>query len=415
MLTLLPAVLLVAPALPASPAPEALTDRYFRDFTVYSPGRKLRLEAKSPDNAGERSRPFAANFTYTLYDEATKAKLWERKQPMKDGWFDGEASPTGAWVTDAGEVVLVTGWDQLVSLSAKDGARLGMVAVLDQFPKEEQEKYVDMTTAGPMWHGASRWSFLTVKDAKGATALYFVVQPFWERRVVMDVAAGALVDLGAHATCGEQKPEDPKLAALVEAIRADDAAWALRTLERLAKKPGDQKDWDSWRDANAAVRIAGRRALKEAVKPLRKLEQSGEVSSSSSGGVENRGLRGAVHTALRRLGEVPESEPAISLRKSNPGEFFADGAAVTSTVKIKDRSQGADKVKAGISVDDLAAAIGLPDYEVFDATMGHALDYDVDAKEPFTLRVTIEDNAVRSVRKITPPVWKDGFERERGR
>ena len=162
------------------------------------------------------------------------------------------------------------------------------------------------------------------------------------------------------------------------------------------------------------MRIAGRRGLKDAVKPLRELEKLDHVSSSSSSGVEDRGLRGHVHTALRRLGEVPASEPAISLRRTTPGEIFAGGDFVTSTVKIKDRAAAAVKVRQGMSLDELAAAVGLPDHEAFDKDLGHALDYDMDAKEPFTLRIVLENNTVKALRRITPPVWKDGFERERG-
>jgi hypothetical protein len=416
-------VLAAVVSVSVSVSASAVTDRYFGDLTVYSPGKKYRLEAKSPDNAGVRKKPFAASFVYTMYEEATKAKVWERRQPMKDGqygaWSDGEYSPTAAYVTDQGNVVVATGHDELFVLSATDGTKVGQIDILDQFTEKDRKDYVSNTTAGPMWKGGSRWSFLEVKDEKGAGALYFVVRPFWERRVVLDVAKGTLVEMGDAAMCGEttlkdpKVPRDAKIAGIVRAIRDDEASWALETLGKAARSGLSLTDSQMRRDVYAAASIVGRRDEKKAVPVLRTLEKFDHVSSSSSTGVDKRALRGIAHTALRRLGETPASEPAITLRVSRRDQGLSTGDPVVSTVTIKERAAKADGVKVGMTVHELVAAVGLPDFEVEDRSNGLALDYDMDASTPFTLRLVLEDNKVVSVRRIEPAVWKDGYERDR--
>ncbi len=413
----------MAAVVTVSAAASVATNRFYPDFTVHSPGMKYRLEARSPDNGGGWSRPFAASFVYALYDVTTKTKVWERRQPMKAGdsgpWPDGEASPTWAYVTDDGNVVVATGRDELFVLSPSDGAKMGQINILDQFTRDEHDKYISESTAGPIWEDGSRWSFLTVKEVSGRASLYFVIRPYWEHRVVVEVATGTLVEMGDAAGCGEATLKDPKVlkdskvAAIVRAIRDDDASWALATLRKASKGWLDRKDYENWWALEAAVAIAGRRGVKDAIPMLRTLEANDHVTSSSSNGIETRELRGVVHTALRRLGEIPASEPAITLREIRRDQWFAEGDLIASIVTIKERAAKADSVKTGMTVHELAAAVGLPDFEVFDETMGYSLDYDMDAAEPFTLRISLDDNKVASVKRITPAVWKDGYERDR--
>ena len=56
----------------------------------------------------------------------------------------------------------------------------------------------------------------------------------------------------------------------------------------------------------------------------------------------------------------------------------------------------------------LVALFGSPDYVGYDDTW----QYDMDAKAPFTLILKWDERHVIGIEKKTPPLWKDGFERD---
>lgn len=390
----------------AASAPVNTTDGFYSDIIVYSPRKKFRLEAKLPNNAGATTAPFASKFGYALYDEASGEKVWERKQPY------GESSPLSAFITDSGDVVVLADVT-LFSLAPKDGRKCGTLRILDQFSKEESSKYIAKTTAGQIWASGSRWSFIEVDGEAAQRTLLFVVRTYWGHWVVMDVATGTSVDLGP-ASCGDlAKAEKPAQRKLVQAILDDEAAWAVKVLNDATGAPPQFLAPDARFDVYTAATIAGQRQLRGAIKPLRELEKDDDVTGSSSNGARWRQLRQFAQLALRRLGEVPAAAPAVSL-SPRTGELFPRGPEYSSKILVKDRAGNIDEVKPDMKAKDLIDAIGFPDCSVYDQTMGHAFDYDIDAPEPFTLRVVIDkDNVVTKIRRINPPVWKDGCVRER--
>jgi hypothetical protein len=101
---------LYAVAMTAGVSPAAVaTDRYFRDCFTVSPSGRYRVDAKSPDNAGDRPRPFASNFTYSLTDTSTNKVVWKRQQPMtrekgSSFVYSTEGSPVALFVNNDGLV-----------------------------------------------------------------------------------------------------------------------------------------------------------------------------------------------------------------------------------------------------------------------------------------------------------------------
>ena len=81
------------------PCIASATDRFFADQAVFSPDRRYKLEAKSPDNANKKQerKAFQQNFVFTLSDTRTKKIIWSGKQGVasdcsssldfnNDGW-----------------------------------------------------------------------------------------------------------------------------------------------------------------------------------------------------------------------------------------------------------------------------------------------------------------------------------------
>ncbi|MDZ4830915.1 MAG: hypothetical protein SGJ09_12045 [Phycisphaerae bacterium] len=152
---------------------------------------------------------------------------------------------------------------------------------------------------------------------------------------------------------------------------------------------------------------------------LRKLEQATRTSTVREG---TAGLRSELHLALRRLGEMPEVGPCMPLvpcAKCESGGWAPDQAhAITKPVAFSERARNAEKVREGMSIVELGALIGGPDAQFYDADLReHCLDWDLDGPSPSTLRIALDldTNIVKAVVRITPAVWRAGYERELGR
>ncbi len=380
----------------AAAAPSIATDRYFRDLSVVSPDGRHQLDARSPDNAGEESRPFARHFVYTLRDTSTGRVIWKRRQPESEG------SPLALFLHDDLWVVIRDAWDRLVALEPVTGRRVGGVKILEEFPAEEQ-RYVHRTTAGPMWSGRARWSFLE-HDGR----LYFVVRAWWDRRVIMSLSDGiAVTDI----------PRD-----LLAAGDAADRQFVIDALsgplEHLLPKESEE---GHARTSNTytAVHIAGRMNIRKVIPALRELEKSNSVGSS--GGwfdIENRykegevnpfncttaGMRRAVHLALRKLGEKPTPYPCTWFREKKTGGL---GEYVEVAPLPEPRASRVDQVVTGMTPREVLASIGAPDY------VNHgrlAWEYEIDATSPYTLLVIWDDEKkhVGRCERITPPLWQQG-------
>lgn len=408
----LPALLIAA----ATPAPAFATDRYFRDQTVFSPNRQFRLEAKSPDNAGEYRRPFASHFVYTMKEAKTGKVLWTHRQAE-----DGEGSPMMLFIGDDGRVAVLTGWHELLLLSAKDGSLLTQFRLLEQFPEAEQREFVAMTTAGPMWTGCSHWYFLPAsKDSAGAPhAPLFVCRPYWGTRIVVD--------------CDTLKPQTITADAespLRRALDAHESTWAAGRLALWSKRGSiKEDDWAGHSELQAAILIAGQLRANDSAESLLKL-QGLHQTDRDGGSWASDGFRGLIHLSLRRLDLTPTIGPIITLRQYDKAELgYTPGKEITpaAPITIAHRAAKAHKVAVGQTMQQVVDLIGSPDYQVFrDGGWGHCFEYDMDPPPiapatpgtpmaQFTLRIrfNLDTNAVDRVESISPAVWLDGRKRDR--
>lgn len=364
------------------------TDRFFRDFTEASPSGRLRLAATSPHNVN--NQPFASDFTIVVSDGQTGSVLWKRRQPRE------EASPVQAWVHDGGAVVVRTARDDLVVLDPVMGSTRATVALLPLFMAGQGRAHVSQTTAGPMWSGGSRWGFV-----ERGTELFFTLRTGWGERIAIDVLSGRLLE----AVDTE----------LERVFAEDDRAWALGVLRRAAEAgdKDEQEVWTRWNDVSAAMGIVVEHRLMDAEPALRALEES-EYVGSSGGWFENGIAAGRVEPfnyaeyttraraqmTLRRLGLRPSERPALRLYVAGrDGEF-----APTPEFSVE-RWERAGLVEVGMTPEAVLEALGNPDRLNFQAV---AWEYDLDAAEPYTLRVVWSRGryVVREVERAEA-MWKD--------
>ncbi|MEK6703289.1 MAG: hypothetical protein AABZ53_13580 [Planctomycetota bacterium] len=403
----LPAIVLVAAMAPAAVA----TDRYYRDSFAISPNGKFRIDAKSPDNAGARPRPFASNFTYTLTDTTTKKVVWERKQPMsreKGSSYvrSTEGSPMGVFVNDDGVVAAHLSWETLLILDAADGSKRGEADVLKAFPKSEQDKYVSHSTAGPHWSQESDWFFVTLPaKGKGAAALYFVIRPYWNHRLVIDASTGKHVDLGVHHDVASpdalaEAKEDTRR--LLTASIEEETRRAVATLNAAPESLKDDKDYKVYWELTAALHTVGFLKLTQCEARLTLIDKYlGEHASDTGSRV-----RAKVREALRSMGKTPLAGCGVQLYPlvSHQGVFMTQDTAhpFNAQVPVDARQAGASQIASGMTMKELTDLIGCPDAELYDGA--RCYDYDIDGPEAYTLRVYVDrgEASVQSVKKITP-------------
>jgi hypothetical protein len=394
------------------------TDRFYLDSSGVSPSGRYRIDAQSPDNAGPRRRPFAANFTYTLTDTTTGKVVWERKQPMGrekgSTWaFPQEPSPTVVFVNDAGLVAARSAHDTLILLDPSDGRKRAEAAILEAFPAEQKNQFVTQSTAGPIWCRDSDWFFLEV-PGRSAASVYFVVRPYWHHRLVVDARTGKHVELGEYAAAASAEQlagADPSVRTLMQAIMEEEARRALAVLSGAVE--AIQTDPDSAaRRVRVALQTAGLLKLCEAEAPIRALE--------AALGHDDRSrlwLSRKVRETLRALGKVPEPGCGVLLYPMVKKDLYIthdQERPYRSVVPIEQRLANAEKIAAGMTIEEVAELIGCPDAEVYDRTRGY--DYDIDATEPYTLRVHYDmaTQTVVEVRKITPLAFLHEPARMRG-
>lgn len=417
----LPAVVLVATMASAAVA----TDRYFRDSFAISPNGKFRIDAKSPDNAGDRPRPFASNFTYTLTDTTTKKVIWERKQPMtreKGSSYaeSTEGSPIGVFVNDDGLVVARLSWETLLILDSVTGNKRGEADILKAFPMGEQSKYVSQTTAGPHWSQESDWFFLSrpAKD-KDPAGVYFVIRPYWNHRLIIDLTTGKHVDLGKHhnaptpAALADAKDDIKRL---LTAVMEEETRRTIATLNAAPENLKDDGDYKVDWELATALHTIGFRQLTQCEERLGLIDKHFALRPKEVQDSHAR-LRAKVREALRAIGKTPLPGYGVQLYPYvNKGLFMTQDTdrPFKSCVPVEERAANAGKITAGMSVKDLTDLIGCPDAELYD--QGRCYDYDIDGAEACTVRVCLDqsESSVLSVKKITPFAFKDDPARMRG-
>lgn len=391
------------------------TDRFFSDIDSYSQSKRYRVTAKSPDNQKRKGHvAFQSRFVYECADTQARQVLWTRKQAMgkpeplgddpKDTYIPSlEGAPCSIYVSDSGYTVIYTDWDDLIIVDPK-GKENGKVSILkDCLTKDEKGKYVSQTTAGPMWAGRSHWYFVSA-DSKD----YFVIRPWWGRHLIIELTTGAI---------------EPPTESLNKATRNAEKEYVLSVLKTVLD--GTAKKCDCCggsHDAVFAAYLAGVLKIQEAIPALRKIENSTHSGSSTMGGFgdvpEGRidpfnyatyTTRQDVHLALRRLGEKPGSFPCTSF-KTEHKEYKKQKPYARKPVPGT-RESNAEKVKKGMSPEQVIDLIDCPDY-----IPGRDWQYDIDAEKPYTLTISwTDERTVEDVKVLRPAFWQEGTVRDQER
>ena len=391
------------------------TDRFFSDIDSYSQSKRYRVTAKSPDNQKRKGRvAFQSSFAYECTDTQTRQVLWTRKQTagkpevLSDDPKDmctpsREGSPCSIYVADSGYTVIYTDWDDLIVVDSR-GKETGKANILkDCMAKDENDKYVLQTTAGPMWAGRSHWFFVCV-DSKE----YFVIRPWWGRYLIIELS-----------TCAIKTPTE----SLNKASKNAEKEYVLNVLKTVLD--GTAKKCDCCGGSHEAVfaaYLAGVLKIQEAVPALRKLEGSTHSGSLTMGGFsdvpEGRidpfnystyTTRQNVHLALRRLGVRPGAFPCTSFETEHRN-YDQKKPYVRKQVPGT-RESNADKVKKGMSPEQVIDLIGCPDY-----IPSREWQYDIDAEKPYTLTISWTDGrTVEDVKEVRPALWQEGTVRDRER
>jgi len=366
------------------------TNVFYHDKNAVSPNMKFKLEGKSPDNKdAPREKPFARNFVYTLTDQSNNKSLWERNQGESEG------SCGALYVDNDGWVVIVTGQDELIFVNPS-GKDIGKIDLLGKaFTKKERKSYVHETTAGPLWSGYSLWYFIKMEDHR-----LFVIRPWWNRCIVMDVEKGTL--LSENDNISKACLQHEKDLVLLE----------------LKKGISTRKEWEredceaNWPVLHAAY-WAGKLAIADAVPLLLQLQDSpysgacaigsGEYTPSEGqvdpSNWEEMTMRRVVHLSLRRLGSPPGQYACTQFNVHY--EDFQKESHYQILPLAYQRHSRADDIKKNMKPEEVLSIIGAPDFNDSDVWY-----YDMDAKEPYTLSIEWGKVGVKKIRKQRPPVWK---------
>src|SRR5436190_5954408 len=157
--------------------------RSFEDLSEHSPSQWYKVEARSPHNRPESDRHYwQSNFDFTCTDTRTGEIVWTRNQREK-----GAESPYALFVSDAGWTVIRTSMDHVICISPQGVDRGAVNLLKDALSWEELKQYAYFTYSGINWDRKSLWYFCDVHGRN-----LFVVRPWWERRILIDVEAGGL-------------------------------------------------------------------------------------------------------------------------------------------------------------------------------------------------------------------------------
>jgi hypothetical protein len=249
-----------------------------------------------------------------------------------------------------------------------------------------------------------------------------VIRPHWGHRLVMDAEQGKLIDVGELAgSLGGAELDNAagERAALMRRVVSAERAESVQEIERAAlldvsalRSQSQRRDWNR---VVSSAQLAGQMGLRQAIVPLRLLEEKLiGAARGTEGELEFSELRFFQHVrmALRRLGEVPGVGYGVWLRtKRSHGVFTTDdssGKPLQSLVPVEARRGNAGKVIAGMSLREMTELIGFPDSSCGEGAW-NCYDYDIDGDDAFTLRVCFDEkkNEVKSVEQIRPAVWKD--------
>lgn len=384
------------------------TDVYYENFEAKSASLRYVVSAKSIDNQARNQRKaFQANFVYTCKDATSGKILWTRQQPMNPASKPGEqswpkeGSPVSIFISDAGSTVIYTGWEELIVID-NSGKEMGKLNVLeDMLTKQENESFVEETSAGPMWGGLSRWYFVQADSRE-----LFIIRPWWGRRLLIDVATGQI----------QRETE-----AITKAALQAEKDYVMKILQNVVEGKIERcKCCDGPHNAAMAAYLAGVLKINEAIPGLRKLESDASVGSATIGGFDEipegqidphcystYSTRQSIHVALRRLGEKPGPFPCTQFMTHHK-EYKQRKPYVRKPLD-GNRHTNAAKLANGMSPEQVIDLLDCPD-----AIPQRTWQYDIDADEPYTLSITWnDDRKIQKIETIRPALWLKPGTRDR--
>jgi hypothetical protein len=378
------------------------TDRNYSDIATTSPSKQYRIEAKSPDNANkEKRKAFQRSFVYTATDSTTNQVLWTRMQ--------AEGSPVHIYVSDEGWTVIRTAYDELFAVDF-EGHSYATVDIMDDgLTAEERAKYVQYSTAGPMWAGHSHWYFLELGDQT-----LFVVRPWWGRRIIVDIQAGEIIDetkvIADEATATER---EYVIAELTKGVASKElnhnAIYALQKAAFLASQLQVTETIPMLEQLQKISYFGSSRVDMSLLIQMKKDEDNvtnnPDVGKVTSYSYSTNELRQVIHLALRRLGKKPKPLP-VTLFSVNYRDYQKNHAYVPTDRSVP-REENATVEMIDMSPQQVLDLIGSPDFVVW-----RAWEYDMDADEPFTLIVSWKENKVIQVERKTSARWQNGLVRD---
>lgn len=295
----------------------------------------------------------------------------------------------------SGARILVMGRDHKTRLE---------LSIWDALPKSDFDKYVHHTTAGPRWADDALAYFVTI-----AGKPHFCVRTWWDRRIVIDLAAAKQVpDRGMEAVLDA---EEIKTARII-------LKGCLKTV--VAAKSDQDIPLHIYFRLKAAAHLVGCIQHKEAIPWLRKLESLGFATTYTMGeygpgelkageispqNYSTHDLRRVVQLSLRRLGETPAELPVTSFKPEGSDSAFQPRKSKGPRV------ERVESIKLAMTPTEVLNILGAPDYVDTYRRMHSqgpweaAWRYDLDAHPAYTLLVIWKGHTVGAIDKVTPALW----------
>lgn len=379
-----------------------MTSINYPDLIRKSPSANLRLEIRSPDNdrilARDSTRPdrgfwggFQSDFTYTVTQADTGEVVWSRCPDQDDPLF----SPNDAWVSDEGQVVVIsrTPFSSGLFVLDQTGRTLRHFDVATEVLKNSDDEF-HWTSAGPHWNERGRGLFLTVNQQR-----YWSFRTLLNRQILVELSRGELSQADETARCERRRVQ---------------RRWALATLRAHADNPllyGElfaKVDWRLLRRLWTAIFWCGLDRNRRALTELRKYERStisggytfGWKLNGKSTRIVNLLLVGVAQFAIRRMGEEPAGYAHYWLcRSGDPPKLRS---RITLPERLTDRAAQLAQLQLGMTQQQVAELVGLPDID------GRGWQYDAlgGTNEPHTLRITWDHphDTIAEIRRM-PPGW----------
>jgi hypothetical protein len=389
----------------------------YPDLTVTSPGNRVRLEIRSPDNDLVNPRSpeslaakcrgfwggFQDDFVYTARAVDTGEVIWRRAQPPD------EPSPRATWIDDDGRAVVQTVdpfFSHLMVFAPPDGRR---TLVVDVAPLLSEREY-QWTSAGSMWESGGHGYMLALGGRP-----HWCVRLLRGRRLLIDLDRPALVEAADH----------------IEALERAERGWAFATLQRLVpmldewERCAEPDAYDAMHDIRVAANLAGKLGVRSAVPLLQRLERSPLESGYTTarwppaphapdGRVEIAFLafRQIAAMSLRRLGVEPAGYANHVFRPTRdwaPDEDTGPLAPIPlpeCLAAAADRAARAGRVTAGMSPWDVLHLLGSPQH--LWGRGGWDFDFGVRPDDGYTLQVRWsgdENPRVVTTERVRPARW----------